>query len=492
VYTVKLKIVTALIFVALCSLYYALTIPSNSIWEDQIQAIDIAKDVLEGNFPLHGYKHSNGMYSFPAFYYFVAPLVYVSDEPVFLYGSVALLYIIGVLLLANYLYNKFGFFESSLFLLFSATHVWSLFFASFFWNPNYIPFFMSLFIISLSKQISENSSVIYFHVSGILLNIIVQMMPQSIILIPTFAFILFLFKRLPSLLNQVSHIFIQLALVYPWIHFHLFILEWEKINTTGKLFKNISAVFEYINFLGGMGLTSEYIKYANYGTNTYPYKNFFDSLLITSSIVFLAIILYSTYLTFSKISCINIFNLKINTVNEVDLEKQKLFMASSIINFSCVFFVITGMHMTPHHYQYLTPLLALNLTLLASFKKHKKIITPLLLLCILMQGTFSYWRAFSEYKKPYATDIGYYDQFTNYITNNCNKNTTAFILNLEGLHSFKNKNNTIGKSSCGKLVLVMYDHYDQSKIIRWFLEKNYKKTDMKFKDYQIWSSNKKL
>ena len=38
----------------------------------------------------------------------------------------------------------------------------------------------------------------------------------------------------------------------------------------------------------------------------------------------------------------------------------------------------------------------------------------------------------------------------------------------------------------------MKDHYDQSKIIRWFLEKNYKKTGMKFKDYQIWSSNKKL
>jgi len=491
-YTGKLKIVTALIFVALCLLYYTLTIPSNSIWEDQILAINIAKEILDGNFPLHGYKHSNGMYSFPAFYYFVAPLVYVSDDPVFLYGSVALFYIIGVLLLANYLYNKFGYYESFLFLFFSATHVWSLFFASFFWNPNYIPFFMSLFIISLSKHISERSSTIYFHVCGIMLNIIVQMMPQSIILIPAFAFILLLFKRLPSLLNQGLHIFIQFVLVYPWIHYHIFILEWEKINTTGKLFKNFSAVIEYINFLGGIGLTSEYIKYANYGTNTYPYKNYFDSLLMASSILLLAMILYSIYLTFSKISYTNIFNLKINAVDEIGLEKQKLFMALSIINFSCVIFVITGMHMTPHHYQYMTPLLAINLTLLASFKNHKKIITPLLLLCILMQGSFSYWRAFSEYKKPYATDIGYTDQFTDYIANNCNVDSAAFILNPEGLHSFKYTSNSLGKNSCGKLILVMRDHYDQSKIIRWFLEKNYKKTDMRFKDYQIWSSNKKL
>ena len=38
----------------------------------------------------------------------------------------------------------------------------------------------------------------------------------------------------------------------------------------------------------------------------------------------------------------------------------------------------------------------------------------------------------------------------------------------------------------------MRDHYEQSKIIRWVLDENYKLTDMKFKDYQIWSPNKKL
>ena len=486
-FTDKRKIATMLMFVALCLLYYTLTIPSNSIWEDQILAINIAKDILEGNFPLHGYKHSNGMYSFPAFYYFVAPLVYISDEPMFLYGSVAFLYILGVLLLANYTYNKFGFFESSLFLFFSATHVWSLFFTSFFWNPNYIPFFMSLFIIFLSKQINERSSVIYFHVSGILLNIIVQMMPQSIILIPAFAFILFLFKRLPSLLNQVLHLFIQLILVYPWIHYYLFILDWEKIKTTGKFFKNFSAFIEYFNFLGGMLLTSERIKYASYGTNTYPFENFFDSLLMTSSILLLIMIMYSIYLTFSKISYINLFNLQIKAMNGIDLEKQKLFMALTIINFSCVLFFITGMHMTPHHYQFLTPLLAFNLTLLASFKQHKKIITPLLLLCILMQGSFSYWRAYSEYKKPYVTDIGYSDQFTNYITNNCNADSTASILDPGGLYFFQSSKGDHDKKSCGKLILVLRDHYTQSEIIRWFLKKNYAKTDMKFKDYLIWS-----
>jgi len=170
----------------------------------------------------------------------------------------------------------------------------------------------------------------------------------------------------------------------------------------------------------------------------------------------------------------------------VNLEKQQLFMASTILNFSSVIFVLTGMHMTPHHYQYLTPLLAFNLTLLASFKQHKKIITPILLLCILMQGSFSYWRAFSEYKKPYVTDIGYSVQFANYFTNYCDSGSTAYILNPEGLHFFKTSKNVLGENSCGKLIVVLRDHYTQSEIIRWFL-KNYVKTEMKFKDYIIWS-----
>ena len=485
----KKKLFLILLFFGCCLLYFTLSIPSNSISGDQKEVIRIAKDILQGDFPLHGYKHSNGMYSFPAFYYFVSPLVYISDEPMFLYGSVAFFYIIGILLLANYIYKKFGCFEFIIFLLFSATHVWSLFYASNFWNPNYIPFFMCLFILSLAKQINEKSSIIYFHVSGIILNIIVQMMPQTIILIPSFVFILFLFKRIPSFLNQIIHVFIQLILVYPWIHFYLFVLDWEHHKIAGKFFKNCSAIFEYFNFLGGWGLTSEYIDYSFYGTNTYPFTGFFEAFLTLSSILMMIMIIFSTYLTFSKVIYINLFSLQIKAVNGIDLKKQKLFMALTILNFSCLFFFLTGMHMTPHHYQFLTPLLAFNLTLLASFKQHKKIITPLLLLCILMQGSFSYWRAYSEYKKPYITDIGYSDQFTNYITNNCDADSSASILNPDGLHFFQAFKGDHDKKSCGKLILVLRDHYTQSEIIRWFL-KNYAKTDMKFKDYLIWSRKK--
>ena len=93
--------------------------------------------------------------------------------------------------------------------------------------------------------------------------------------------------------------------------------------------------------------------------------------------------------------------------------------------------------MVSYHYQFLAPVIALNMSLLIGYeKKYKKLLTSVLMLIILLQGLFSYWRAYSEYKKPYATDIGYSDQFTNYITNNCNADSAAYILDPKGLHFF--------------------------------------------------------
>ena len=172
------------LFLIVISIYYALTIPSNSIWIDQTTAVNLAKDILNGDFPLVGYPHSNRIHSFPAFYYFITPLVYISDNPIFLYWSVAVMNILGVIIVAKYIYSKYGIKEYVLYLLFSSTHVSTLFFSSFFWNPNYTPFFMSLFIVLVLKYINDKTSVIYFHFAGIVINIIVQMMPQSIVLIP--------------------------------------------------------------------------------------------------------------------------------------------------------------------------------------------------------------------------------------------------------------------------------------------------------------------
>ena len=72
-------------------------------------------------------------------------------------------------------------------------------------------------------------------------------------------------------------------------------------------------------------------------------------------------------------------------------------------------------------------------------------------------------------------------------SHNCNTESTAYILDPSGLNFFQSSKGDHDKKSCGKLILVLRDHYTQSEIIRWILKKNYAKTDMKFKDYLIWS-----
>ena len=483
-----------LLFLLLISIYYALTIPSNYIWHDQTLAVNLAKDVLNGNYPLVGYLHSNRMHSFPAFYYLIAPLVYISDDPMFLYWSVAVMNTLGVVIVTKYIYSKYGFQEYVLYLLFSATHVSTLFFSSFFWNPNYTPFFMSLFIVSVFKYLNDKTSVIYFHIAGIVVNIMVQMMPQSIVLIPSYIFILFLFRKLPSLLNQVVHVAIQLALVYPWIHYHLFVFEWDGFESGQKLYKGFSSsIIEYLNYLGGWVLNSEYTTYLLYGTNTYPYAKLIDIILTGSSILLLSLLVYSTGVSFRGIKISNYININIidNDVNEFTTHNTLIVLA--VINFSCILFFITGMQMVSYHYQFLAPVISLNMCLLISYEKRfKKILITLLILIILSQGSFSYWRAYSEYTKPYVTDIGYSDKFAQFLTNNCNAESSAYILDPRGLQFFKSSTGSAEKNACGKVVLVMRDHYAQSEIIRWVLEENYRKTEMVFKDYLIWSSNKEL
>ena len=346
------------LFLIVISIYYALTIPSNSIWHDQTLAVNLAKDVLNGNYPLVGYLHSNRMHSFPAFYYLIAPLVYVSDNPIFLYWSVAVMNILGVMIVTKYIYSKYGFQEYVLYLLFSATHVSTLFFSSFFWNPNYTPFFMSLFIVSVFKYLNDKTSVIYFHIAGIVINIMVQMMPQSIVLIPSFIFILFLFRKLPSLVNQVVHVAIQLALVYPWIHYHLFVFEWSSFESGQKLYKGFSiSIIEYLNYLGGWVLNSEYTTYLAYGTNTYPYAKLIDIILTGSSILLLSLLVYSTWVSFRGIKISNYININIIDNGVDELTTLNILIVLAVINFSCIFFFITGMQMVSYHYQFLAPVL---------------------------------------------------------------------------------------------------------------------------------------
>jgi len=353
---------------------------------------------------------------------------------------------------------------------------------------------MSMFVISIFKYFNNKTLVLFFHIAGIILNLMVQMMPQSIVLIPAFVFLLILFKKIPSIFNQLIHVFFQFILVYPWIHYYLFIFDWDKFKSGQKLYKGfLISIKEYMNYLGGWVLNSEYTTYLAYGTNTYPYTNLIGVFLKISSIIALILITYATYISFKRIKVKNYINLNFAGSCSHELSKEKCIVVLVVINFSCILFFLMGMQMVSYHYQFLAPILALKMSLLVSIeKKYKKLLLSALIIFITIQGSFSYWRAFSEYKKPYVTDIGYKEKFLNFFNNNCLAGSFAYVLDPTGLHFVNESSYGNGKKYCGNLILVMRDHFDQSKIIRWLLDKKYSKTDMKFKDYMIWTSVKHL
>lgn len=55
-----------IVYIAI-SKYYVFTIPSNSIWNDQTLAVNLANNVLNGKSSLVGHLHSNRMTYSPHF-----------------------------------------------------------------------------------------------------------------------------------------------------------------------------------------------------------------------------------------------------------------------------------------------------------------------------------------------------------------------------------------------------------------------------------------
>ncbi|MGA1175856.1 MAG: hypothetical protein ACO30O_09760, partial [bacterium] len=191
--------------------------PANSIWYDQRAAIEVFQRIIDGQFPLVGYNNSIGIPSFAAFYYIFSPVYYFLNEPIQLYYLTAFINVLSILILSTFLYFKLNLYSAILFGFYSITNIWGLYYGSFLWNPNFIPFFMTIFYISLFYYLRKRK-VYYFHIAGLLINIIVQMSPQAIILVPSFVLGLFLVKKLPTLINQFFHILMQLIFVFPWIY----------------------------------------------------------------------------------------------------------------------------------------------------------------------------------------------------------------------------------------------------------------------------------
>ena len=163
-------------------------------------------------------------------------------------------------------------------------------------SSHFLWFFFTIIIC-----LPERGKVLYFHLAGILINIIVQMSPQSIVLVPSFALGLLILKKLPNLRNQILHILIHCVLVFPWVYHTRISLPNSSEPTHSTLFKNfLTPLLEYTNYLGGWGLTQEWGKYLDYGTVYSKENTFWNPLLQISTIVLLCLVIWTSITIFKE------------------------------------------------------------------------------------------------------------------------------------------------------------------------------------------------
>ena len=458
------------------SYYYYWTVPANSIWYDQRAAIEVFQNIIDGKFPLVGYNHSIGVPSFAAFYYITSTVYYFLSDPIQLYYFTAFINISSILILTIFLYLRLNLFSAILFGAYSTTNIWGLYYGSFLWNPNFIPFFMTFLCILILKYF-ETKKTIYFHLSGLVINLITQFSPQAIILVFSFAVSVIKLKNLPRIIHLYWHCLLHLILVSPWL-VHTLILN-PKSNTPshGKLFKDFSSpLLEYTSYVGGWGLTQEWGKFLTYGTIISKENTIFTPLLLSSTTVSLILI---AFLSLKSLKEIRIFPINKSWAN--------LTYFLSLTNISSLFFFVLGIRVNTHHFQFLTPTLALILILgLYQQNKYFKFYISLLLFIIFSQGTYSYWRAYSESIRPYITDIGYQEIFSNYVKKECPNSAKIRYINPNGTHAYMQYGELKNVVSSCNWMLVQKNHYDYSTIIQDLLNEKFQLSQNKFKDYLIW------
>ena len=127
--------------------YYYSTIAANSFWLDQYKLIEFSREILDGKLRLVGMRTSRLNFNFPMIHYLLTPLIAITASPLALYVSTAVAYMFGIMIMSWTILRHRPFSELLMFVSLSMTHVWSLFYSSFPWPPNYIPLFVSLSFI---------------------------------------------------------------------------------------------------------------------------------------------------------------------------------------------------------------------------------------------------------------------------------------------------------------------------------------------------------
>ncbi len=270
---------------------------------------------------------------------------------------------------------------------------------------------------------------------------------------------------------------IHCGLVFPWVYHTRIAFPNSSEPTHSTLFRNfLTPLLEYTNYLGGWGLNKEWGKYLDYGTIYSEENIFWNPLLQVSTIILLGLVIWTSILI-----------LKERYEKKHLNQWQEILLILVIINLSTFCYVILGMWMAAHHYQYLSPTIALLLVLGLHFqKKYSKFIIILISFVIFSQGSYSYWRAYSESTRPYITDIGYKEIFSDYVKNQCPDSAKIRYVNPNGIHTYMQYGDLTKEVSSCNWLLVQKNHYDLSTIIQDSLNERFQLSQNRFKYYLIW------
>ena len=505
------RVIIICLIVVITWFYYYSTIAANSFWLDQYKLIEFSREILDGNFRLVGMRTSRLNFNFPMIHYLLTPLIAISPSPWAIYISTAVTYMFGVLIMSFTLLKHRPFSEFLIFAALSLTHVWSLYYSSFSWPPNYIPFFVSLFLICFFYYLKNSLNVWFFHAASVFLNIAFQLHTMSVALIIGFVLALIVLGKLPRYRHWFLQVCIQFILVSPWIIYHLFFIDWtNEPKYHSSLFKDFLSPFQALtNYLSGSGLTRENNFYLSYGTNTFPYESFWFNWLSVGGVLILVILLW----TLKKLHSLqkgHVISWKIIHLYLLPYyHEERDFNRSYPIALYCVFmptllYLFSGIVMFPHYFQFLTPLIFLLIAVLPGQlegKTLRKIAYYGIILYIINQGSFSYWRSWEEYNSPYLDDIGYTKVLAQKIAEECiDKPQIRFV----SRHEIKNADeifhyrfdphfeelNKTGTLFCQSILVFQNKLLLQSPILSWYLQQQEPLKKMEIYNNQIWITGK--
>ena len=495
------------ISICLFSGYYYCTIAANSFFIDQYKLIEQTKEIIEGDFRLVGMRTSRLQWNFPMINYLLSPLIVFTSNLWVLYASAAVAYVIGIWSLSWILLKNRPFSELLIFASLSLTHVWSLFYSSFVWAPNYIPFFVAMFFICFFDYLKHSEKVWLFHGASFFLNIAFQLHTMSVVLIIGFVLALIMLGKLPRYRHWFLQVGIQIVLTSPWIIFHIFFINWGKEPVYhSSLFKDFLSPLKTIkNYLSGTGLTREYSPHLYYGTNTFPHETFWFTWLSVGSWIFLSLLIWALWeahklLNFQGITWKRLhYHLLPYYHEETDINRAYTVAIYCLLLPTLLYFV-SGIIMVPHYFQFLTPLVFLILASLPGQIKHttkRKIAWSGILAIVLIQGGFSYWRATEEYRSPYLDDVGYTQVLARVVASQCQDYPQIRFISVR---RFKNagrmfsyrfdpelaKLNRSGTLNCQSLLVFQNKLLEQSPIVNWYLQLLKPLLKIEVHNNQIW------